>query len=677
MSYCLIKPLADAFRKALKDGRIDPEKLAGLSSEERHAFFADIIGEDNAGKVNALFESKLLQNDVEQGMINWAKQVTGIKPEVRNDLISRIQKMKPGILNPADEKAFLEDLASRRLGTEVTLEEAKQITELSNNLAKAKENIPTDRLAYGAARVQLENYLNDIKRENGKIKLADFRTNPAGSATRVVSGIAGFAKSMKATLDVSALGRQGFKAAFTHPRQWASGAAKTFLDVYNTLRTKTTDDGVMNAIKADIYSRDNAIDGTYKRMKLDIGTGEEAYPTSLPERIPAFGRLFKASEVAYQGFLMRLRADVADRYIKTAIDNGVDLKDPFQAQAIGRLVNSLTGRGNLGPFENSGKAVNAVFFSPKSVKANFDFLTAHALEKTSGFARKQAAINLLKVLGGMAAILATAKAVKQDSVETDARSADFGKIRVGDTRFDISAGMSSIVTLATRLIERSSKSSISGKVSDLGTGFGQTSPIELLTNFAENKLAPVAALLRDLLNGTDSQGNPLTVQGEASNLLMPLPVTNAKEVLGNPNAAPAVVAILADALGIATNTYSDQSSLANILGDNKELLKNLHDLSNSAGQPLNFTNWNSSKSANLAAFKAKFGEREYKSGAERYAFQVKTRLEALMQNPKYQKLSDADKVKAVNQVNTDALDKVFSQFNFKYKKLPYKKINIK
>ncbi len=45
-----------------------------MSSADRHAFFSKIVGEDHAGPVNALFESKLLLKDQQRGLINWAKK---------------------------------------------------------------------------------------------------------------------------------------------------------------------------------------------------------------------------------------------------------------------------------------------------------------------------------------------------------------------------------------------------------------------------------------------------------------------------------------------------------------------------------------------------------------------------------------------------------------------------
>jgi hypothetical protein len=64
---------------------------------------------------------------------------------------------------------------------------------------------------------------------------------------------------------------------------------------------------------------------------------------------------------------------------------------------------------------------------------------------------------------------------------------------------------------------------------------------------------------------------------------------------------------------------------------------------------------------------------EYESAKARYGYQLRTRLEEVINSPKYQELSDEDKLVVLNKVDADAMDKVFSQFQFKYKKIPTKK----
>lgn len=559
---CLPKEMTKKFLQSLKNGEIDPAKLSEMTSEERRSFFEGIVGKNDAQAVNALFESKLLLKNQQQGMINWAKAVGGMKETVRRDIIAKIERLDR-VLGEKEQDAFLKDLASTRLGTEVSFEEAQKIAELSRTLAEASKNVDsgeTARLEYGKAKVDLMNYVNDLKLGNESKTfgehMQDMKTRPIGKMVDAISTAAGTSKAIKASLDASAIGRQGFRTIFTNPKIWAENSARTISNMVRQLGRKAADNTIMDSVKADVYSRDNARNGSYKRMGLDIGTGEEAFPTTLPEKIPLFNRLYKASEVGYTGFLMRVRADIADKLIDVADRSGVDLTDDFQMRSIGKLINSLTGRGSLGSFEKVGKPINNIFFSPKSMKAHFDFLTMHGAEKMSPFARKQAAINLLKVASGVAVILAIAKALKPDSVDYDARSADFGKVVAGDTSFDVSGGSSSMITLAARLLMSSTKSSTSGKVTKINTGkFGSQTSTDVFVNFLTNKLSPAASTVKTIANQRDFNGDKPTVLGELGNLFMPLPVSNLQELMADPNGANVILAGIADSLGISTNTY--------------------------------------------------------------------------------------------------------------------------
>ena len=563
MSFCLPKEYTDKFKEALRTRKLDPFKLSEMTSEDRRAEIAKFVGEENAAGVNALFESKKLLKDQQKGMVTWAKQVAGMKPEIKRDMISRIEKMRD-VLSPEDKESFLNDLVDQRLGTHITAEEAQHIADLSKAVSDSKKVISENdkngsagRLKYGSSKIALADYVNELKLENEKMTLADYKKKPFKAAV----DLAGFAKAVKASLDDSALFTQGWKTVFTHPTLWAKNAMDSLRNIINQVGHKATDDSVLNGVKADIYSRKNAMNGLYDKMKLDIGNLEEAFPTIWPQKIPLFGRLYKASEVAYTAFLYRMRADIADTYIQIAEKDGVNLKDAKQARSIGKLVNSLTGRGDLGALEKNAKAINTLFFSPKKFKGDVDFLTAHLFDDTSKFAKKQAAINLTKVVIGTAIIMSVAKALNPNSVETDPRSSDFGKIKIGDTRFNISGGMGSIITLAARLMMNSTKSTTSGKVSALNTGkFASQTFGDVFSSFLSNKLSPAASFIKDLANRTDFSGNKITIQGEASNLFVPLPIQNAAEVLADPKGANFLLTVIADGLGLQSNTYSKVQS---------------------------------------------------------------------------------------------------------------------
>lgn len=552
--FCLPKNLATEFKNRLKSGEISPEKLTEMTTSERRTFFSSFLGENNAKQINAAFEGKLLLKNQQQGIITWAKSVSGMKPEVKRSLIDRVEKMT-NILQPKEMDSFLGDLVEKRLGIDVTMEEATKIADLSKHISDTKKVMEEggDRLAYGKAKVDFYNYTNGLKNEAEKKGVLQRIIHPLDTAVEV----AGLSKSLNASMDNSSIFRQGWKTLLTHPRTWLPNAADTFLNMARTIGGKE----VMNVVNADILSRPNY--SLMQKAKLAVGTAEESFPTSLPEKIPVLGRLYKASESAFTAFIHRTRADVFDKYIEIAKKSGVDLNDKLQIESIGKLVNSLTGRGNLGKIEPVAGVINNAFFSPRSVKAHIDTLTLHSMDKMSWFARKQASINLLKIVTATAGILALADTVSPGSVEWDPRSADFGKIKIGNTRFDVTGGMGSLVTLAARLITKSSKSSTTGIVTPLDSDkFGSMTSGDIVANFFSNKLSPAYSVIKDLVSQKTFEGEKPTIGGELKKLFTPLPVSNYLKTKDDPEAANPLLILIADGLGISANTYSRKPSEA-------------------------------------------------------------------------------------------------------------------
>lgn len=560
--FCLPKQLTDVFIKALKSGELDVAKLADMSSAERNTAFSKVLGAEAGKATNALFESKLLLKNQQTGLINWIKKLTGITPTVRRDMLAKVERLG-SVLEPDSEKAFLADLVEQRLGTQVSSSEAAEIARLAKDVNEAKAVMEQstrrevggpatkEENAYGKAKVAFGKYVSDLRNSADSLTLKE-RLQP-GNFGKNVSDLGGTAKSLKASLDDSAIFRQGWKTLFTHPKEWLKNAAKTFSDAVRQFGGKE----VMEETQSYIQSHPDY--EAAQKAKLDTGTTEEAFPNHVVEKVPLLGRLYKASEAAYTGFVYRQRMDIFSKYLQIAKKSGLDITDKNELESIGKLVNSLTGRGHLGQVgERAASAVNNVFFSPRFLKSNIDFLTAHQFQKgVTPFVRRQAAQNLVKVIGGTATILGIANAVKPGSVELDPRSSDFGKIKVGDTRFDVTGGMGSILTLAARLLTLSSKSSTTGKINALNSGkFGAQTGTDVLYNFAEGKLSPTAGIVKDLLKGQDFNGNKPTVLNEANQLLTPLPITNAIELYQDPKSAGVLAGTISDALGIGTNTYA-------------------------------------------------------------------------------------------------------------------------
>lgn len=577
-NFCLIPSVAEKFKKDIISGEIDPAKLALMTSAERHAFFAEKLGSASAKEVNALFESKLILKNQQQGYISWAKRVIGISKVARRDLISRIERLDK-VLSPAEEEAFLNDLVDKRLGIDVTFGEAQTIAKFSKQIEKAKGNIPEnspirspERLEYGTSVALLKDYFLELKQDATKLTARELLKNPK----EILNMATGFTKSTVASLDNSFFGRQGIKVLYTHPTVWMKNFGKSWSDIGKQIVAKgkwykSGDDAVNIALKADIYSRPNALNNKYNvgDFGLDVNS-EEAFPSALPEKIPLLGRLFKASEVAYNGAAMRMRADLADMIIEKAESQGINMLKKEEARPIGDLVAAMTGRGKLKTFESASSGLNTYLFSPKFLRSNFDTLTAHVFNsKSSPFVKKEAAKNLLKIIGSIATILTVSEILHPGSVEKDPRSSNFAKLKLGKRYYDISGGMASLVHLASQIVPTEhdgqwgfwSKSTTTGQYNKLNAKdkngkpkYGAATALDVIDNFWQGKLSPLGGLLRDVWKGQTYSGKPVTVKNELSQVTTPLSAQNFEQTMGDPDKVDVLMMMILDGLGYSVTT---------------------------------------------------------------------------------------------------------------------------
>lgn len=585
-NFCLPREFASKFLQSLKDGTINPDKMIDMTSAERREFLGKIVGEDNAREVNAAFESKLLLKDQKRGLVSWAKQVSGITEPVRRDILAKIDRME-AVLTPRTEDAFLEDLAAKKLGTDVTFEEAQHITEEANKTEAAREKFDPkkaevdlaknpkdlnagwtseeDRLEYGIKFVELQKFVNELKLSQ-KSGLKELITP---------SGISGVLKSIQASFDNSFFLRQGLKAIYNpkYAGSWIKNFATSWGDIGRELKRTKADIDPMDAVKADILSRPNAMNGKYKATGTELGLeSEEAFPSALPEHVPLLGRLYKASETAFNGAALRMRADIADSLIRDAEKHGLNTKDSAEAGVVGTLANSLTGRGKIhtapkGIF--SAKSINNLMFSIKFLKSNYDFLTGHSLgfEAPKGpqrtFLRKQAAQNLASVVTSIAAINTLAYLMNPDSVQLDPRQSYFGQLKFGTHHVDITGGLGGLLTLAARITPTEHNGqwglwsqSTTGKWTHLNDPkYGQQNAVDTVNSFLDGKASPALSILMDFGRGRTYEGTKPTIVNESLGAITPIPVQNFQQ-LNEPNAWATLGLVIADGLGASVNTQN-------------------------------------------------------------------------------------------------------------------------
>ena len=622
--YCLIPALANKFKKMLVEGKIDPVKLSEMTSVQRREFFGKILGENNAKNVNSLFEQNLLLKNRQKAMVNWAKTVTGIKPEIRRDLISRIGRMDERVLNPKNESEFLADLASTKLGTNVTFEETQQIMNLSKVVSETNEALalnPNDKnaqLNYGMSLLKMDEYLNSVSPSKDNIAIS----------------VMNLPRALMSTLDLSAPFRQGFGMVTT--KEFWGGVGK-MVSYWN----KQNYDKMQAMILADPYHEL----ATRSGLKIFNLTGnlrmrEDAFMSSLIDKIPGLS----ASERAYTGFLSKLRMDRFKTLIKQAEMRGEDVKPGSEAaKQIAHMVNNFTGAGSVGKFEPAVPAMNTFMFSPRKVMATMQILNpaTYLNPKTSPTARKAAIKQLIGMVSTAGTLIGMAQMAGYEQT-TDPRSADFGKIKIGDTRFDVTGGNANMAVLLARLVTGQTKSTTSGIVRDLGADYGTATRLETLGNFGRNKLSPVASFVADWMAGSNAVGEPFnlsepSLKNPIASRLVPMIISDLIDTsMESPDMLPAVFA--ADMFGIGTQTYSSDVT------------------------------WNANTGVELKAFKEKVGDVKFTEANVVYNDKVKELANKLSTDKNYLAKSDEEKAKYMTAEKGKIKKKVMFDYGFKYKR---------
>lgn len=567
---CLPKHITDNFKAKLKDGTISPEKMLNMSSEERRAFLGGIVGEENSQWVNTLFESKMILKNQQRGMITWAKNVAGISPKAQKDIISRVEKMTE-ILTPANQDAFLEDLAAHKLGVAVTMEEAANIVSLSKDVTEKRikmekgkrrgvdEPATETELEYGIAMVAFNNYIGGLKEQANKRKITQAAMDYLDDPYSFLLDLTAAVKSIVGSLDDSFIGRQGIKElhkGITGDVKALKNWTKTFKESIDAIIKTFGGQSAINAQSAEVWS-DPEWD-LIKKSKLAVGTTEEAYPSSWPEKIPVFGTLFKAGEEAFITSAHGMRYRAFKNYLKVWRNSGIELTD-FELKSIGQLVNSWTARGDTGVRQTPG-LINNLLWSPRMIKGDLDFLTAHVFsgKKISSKAKQEAAKNLIRVIASVAGILAIADWLDDDSVTWDTKSPDFGKIIIGKTRFSVVGSIPAYVVLASRLIHKA-RTNADGLEVAYNTGkYGQPTLKDAVFNFFENKASPPTRFVLDWLKGEDFDGEKFNLTKELMQTMTPLQISNYIETRKEEEAANMLLILFAETFGINTTTYTNK-----------------------------------------------------------------------------------------------------------------------
>lgn len=369
--------------------------------------------------------------------------------------------------------------------------------------------------------------------------------------------IAGTPRALMATGDLSATFRQSAPLGTRFPKEWTNANVR----------------GAKYAVSPETFAQDmtkirndDAYETIVDKMKVSL-TGaneelEEAFANAdFAEKIPLVGRVTEASDRAYSGSLTKLRYDVSkkiidsyggtDEFLKFFDGNEKALRD------LGEVINTFTGRGGRagGVAERHMKTLSATLFAPRLWAAHLNKINPEFYYRLDPAARKLALQSMGSFLTTAGTVLGLAAAAGA-TVVWDPRSADFAKIKIGNTRYDILGGLQQNVRLLAQVISGQKIDSTTGELETIEGGFGQPSRHSILLQTLENKENPLLSFATAILKQKNWQGEPVKIHEEIANRLMPLGVQGVIETAKDTGSIAQSVAMnVPGFFGVGVQTY--------------------------------------------------------------------------------------------------------------------------
>ena len=175
----------------------------------------------------------------------------------------------------------------------------------------------------------------------------------------------------------------------------------------------------------------------------------------------------------------------------------------------------------------------------------------------SEIASVEAEMKILKELATVATKWGAAIAMlnmalpEDEGVTLDPSSANFGKIKLGDTRYDATGGLASIF----RMLYKPATAVASGKVREYGGGLGRE-----VEKAMAGKTSPVASLALQTIYDRDFKGDKpdLSPLGVAKELAVPISLEDAGEFFTKYGVAEGAVRLAPTLFGLGASDYKER-----------------------------------------------------------------------------------------------------------------------
>lgn len=307
-------------------------------------------------------------------------------------------------------------------------------------------------------------------------------------------------RSLLASMDISALLRQGFFFVTRYPREAIQTVKPMIKAFFSDKYAAKMDSIIRSRPHFKILEKHGAYIAPLPGKEfVSLTRMEEAFMSKWANKLP----FVKASNRAYVTGLNDMRTRWGGNIIEAARRANIPLKE-MDYREITKLVNWATGRGTLPTSLNrAGHFLNTLLFSPRLILSRLQLPLMAA--SPSKVARVEAWKAMGSFLGTVASVLGAAKLTGVADVGLDPRSADFGKLKIGETRLDIWAGYVQYMRFMARLVTGETRTA---------AGYLREVPrSSVIGSFVQSKLAPGVGLVNDILKGQTYMGEEMVLEG--------------------------------------------------------------------------------------------------------------------------------------------------------------------
>ena len=354
--------------------------------------------------------------------------------------------------------------------------------------------------------------------------------------------VIGTTKALVTGIDASGIGIQNLLAMVAHPRSAAKALPASFTDFASA---KNQDRWLASVHSSSLYplAKKAGLDIT-EPQSLKAKEREDQFTHNLLDRqIKYKGKKYviskyitKPFERIFTGLGNRMRWNLWSRGVEKLHHDGYTWEShPEEFKSLAKILNTETGRGSLHPqIDKAFNLVSAGIWSPRLMASRMNILGLGDIGNLAAGGKKgyyggltpkmraYAIKDFAKFVTFGLTFMGLAALSFADEVDLDPNSSTFGTFSVNGKRYNIWGGFTQYVRFVAKLIAGGEKG---------GDGeFRKTGPLKTALRFLWSKTTPVVGTAIGWGNqdksGTarDYMGQPMTTEGTAESLLVPLSI---------------------------------------------------------------------------------------------------------------------------------------------------------